>query len=172
MLPVSASDPLVSLSVRVVATAEAPTSRPAVTAAIGRGVLRHLVQAGLAPLLEVPLPDGRRADVMALAPDGRITIIEIKSCPADYLTDRKWQAYASFCDRFSFAVSAEFPLGLLPDEPGILVADAYDAVQVRPMQTLTLAPARRRSLHLRFARLAALRTLGLVDDEQPVPADP
>ncbi len=139
--------------------------RPAVTAALARGVLRHLVQSGHAPLAEVPLPDGRRADVMALGPDGRITIIEIKSCPADYLTDRKWQAYAAFCDCFAFAVSEEFPLDLLPEEPGILVADAYDAVQVRPMQTFALASARRRSLHLRFARLAAFRSLGLAEEQ-------
>ncbi|WP_027135394.1 MmcB family DNA repair protein [Geminicoccus roseus] len=143
--------------------APAPPGRPAVTAAVCRGVLRHLVQAGHAPLVEMPLPDGRRADIMALGPDGRITIIEIKSCPADYLTDRKWQAYAAFCDRFGFAVAADFPLDLLPPEPGILVADAYDAAEIRPLQDFTLASARRRVLHLRFARLAALRTLGAAD---------
>ena len=110
--------------------------RPLVTAAVARGVLRHLVQAGHAPMTEVPLPDGRRADVMALGPDGRITIIEVKSCPADYLTDRKWHAYSAFCDLFGFAVSADFPLDLLPGEPGILVADAYDAAMVRPLQAL------------------------------------
>jgi hypothetical protein len=138
-------------------------SRPAITAALSRGVLRHLVQAGYAPLVEVPLPDGRRADVMALGPDGRITIVEIKSCPADYLTDRKWRAYAAYCDQFGFAVAADFPLDLLPEEPGILVADAYEAVQIRPFQTFLLAPARRRALHLRFGRLAALRVLGIAE---------
>jgi hypothetical protein len=139
-------------------------ARPAVTAAIARGVLRHLVQAGHAPLLEVPLPDGRRADVMALSPDGRITIVEIKSCPADYLTDRKWRAYAAYCDLFGFAVASDFPLDLLPPEPGVLVADAYDAAEIRPWQAFPLAPARRRVLHLRFARLAALRTLDAVEE--------
>lgn len=137
-----------------------PAGRSAVTLALSRGVLRHLVQAGQAPLAEMPLPDGRRADVMALGPDGKITIIEIKSCPADYLSDRKWHAYAAYCDRFGFAVAADFPLDLLPPEPGILVADAYDAVEIRPLQDCPLGAARRRNLHLRFARLAALRALG------------
>ena len=111
------------------------------------------------------MPDGRRADVMALAPSGRITIIEVKSCPADFLSDRKWQAYSAFCDCFGFAVPADFPFGLLPEETGILVADAYDAALIRPLQNFVLASARRRCLHLRFARLAALRSLGLPDIE-------
>ncbi len=140
---------------------EMPASRPEVTRAVARGVVRHLVQAGMAPILEVPLPNGRRADIMALGQDGRITIIEVKSCAADYLTDRKWRFYADFCDRFGFAVAAGFPLDLLPPEPGVLVADAYDAAEIRPLQPFTLAAARRRVLQLRFARLAALRSLGV-----------
>ena len=144
---------------------EVPPGRPAVTSSVLRGVVRHLVERGSAPLCEVPLPDGRRADVMALAPDGRITIIEVKSGPADYLADRKWRGYGAFCDLFGFAVATEFPLNLLPEEPGILVADPYEAVEVRPLQPFVMASARRRALHLRFARLAALRALGLADTD-------
>lgn len=136
-------------------------SRPATTGTVLRGMVRHLVARGEAPLVEVPLPDGRRADIMALAPDGTITLIEVKSCLDDFRVDRKWGAYLAFCDRFGFAVPESFPLACLPEEPGIMVADGYDAIELRPLMQLRLAPARRRMLHLRFARLAALRTLGL-----------
>jgi hypothetical protein len=35
---------------------------------------------------------------------GEIWIVEIKSSPADYLSDSKWRDYMDFCDRFYFAI--------------------------------------------------------------------
>ena len=41
-------------------------SRPQTTLGVTRGAARLMVDLGYAPLLEVGLPNGRRADVMAL----------------------------------------------------------------------------------------------------------
>jgi hypothetical protein len=134
-------------------------SRPEVTGQVTRGVARLMVDLGYAPLLEVGLPNGRRADVMALGRRGEIVICEVKSGPADYLTDRKWGDYMPFCDRFFFAVAPEFPRDLLPPEPGLIVADAFGGAVVREPERACLAGARRKALTLAFARLAAGRAL-------------
>jgi len=132
-------------------------SRPETTGLVTRGAARLMTDLGYAPLLEVGLPNGRRADVMALGPRGEIAICEVKSGPEDYLTDRKWGEYLPFCDHFYFAVAPEFPQALLPDEPGLIVADAFGGAVLRPAPHTPLAGARRKALTLAFARLAAGR---------------
>ena len=132
-------------------------------AAIVRGVRRHLWAAGQSSIAEAMLPNGRRADVMALDSDGRFTIIEVKSSVADFRSDSKWPEYLPFCDRFGFAVDADFPADLIPDEVGLIVADSFDAAVVRPLAERPLAPARRRALLLRFAAMAAERLHRLED---------
>jgi len=114
-------------------------------------------------LPEAPLPPGLRADVLALAPDGEIWIVECKSCWADYRADAKWAGYLEWADRFFWAVPPEFPARFLPPESGLIVADAYDAEILRFPDTARLAPARRKALTLRFARLAAARLHKLSD---------
>jgi hypothetical protein len=126
---------------------------------VTRGAARLLVDMGYAPLLEVGLPNGRRADVMALGRKGDIVICEVKSGVEDYRVDRKWPEYAPYCDAFFFAVAAEFPQTLLPDHPGLIVADGFGGAVIRDAPPTPLAPARRKALTLAFARLAALRTL-------------
>ena len=64
-------------------------SRPQTTLSVTRGAGRLMVDLGYAPLLEVCLPNGRRADVMALGPRGDIVICEVKSSVDDYRVDRK-----------------------------------------------------------------------------------
>ncbi len=132
-------------------------SRPETTEAVTRGAARLLAALGYAPLLEVSLPNGRRADVMALGPRGEIAIVEVKSGALDYRTDRKWGEYLPFCEAFYFAVAPEFPRDILPEEPGLIVADGFGGAVLREAPTAALAPARRKSLTLAFARLAALR---------------
>ena len=134
-------------------------SRPETTLSVTRGAARLLVDMGYAPLLEVGLPNGRRADVMALGPRGDIVICEVKSGIEDYRVDRKWGEYGPYCDAFYFAVAPEFPAGVLPDEPGLIVADGFGGAVVRDAPLIPLAPARRKALTLAFARLGALRTL-------------
>jgi len=137
-------------------------SRPETTSAVTRGAARLFVALGYAPLMEVGLPNGRRADIMALGPRGEIVIAEVKSGLDDYRTDRKWGAYLAYCDAFYFAVSPEFPKGVLPEGPGLIVADAFDGAVLRETPVTPLAGARRKALTIAFGRLAAGRaSLGL-----------
>jgi hypothetical protein len=134
-------------------------SRPETTLGVTRGAARLLADMGYAPLLEVCLPNGRRADVMALGRKGDIVIVEVKSGIEDYRVDRKWPEYAPFCDAFFFAVAPDFPEGVMPEEPGLIVADQFGGAVVRDAPVLGLAPARRKALTIAFGRLAAMRTL-------------
>ncbi|KQS57599.1 hypothetical protein ASG17_02470 [Brevundimonas sp. Leaf363] len=134
-------------------------SRPETTLSVTRGAARLLADMGYAPLLEVCLPNGRRADVMALGRKGDIVICEVKSGVDDFRVDQKWPEYAPFCDAFFFAVSPEFPQDVLPQEPGLICADAFGGAVIREAPVLPLAPARRKALTLAFARLGAMRTL-------------
>ena len=136
-------------------------NRPATTQLVTRGAARFFVDLGWAPLLEVGLPNGRRADVLALGPKGQLAIVEVKSGLEDYRTDRKWHEYRDWCDRFYFAVAPEFPREILPPGPGLIVADAFGGAILIECEPVPLAPARRKSLTLAFARLAALRAMAL-----------
>lgn len=134
-------------------------SRPETTLGVTRGAARLLMDMGYAPLTEVCLPNGRRADVMAIGRRGDIVICEVKSSVDDYRTDRKWPEYAPYCDAFFFAVAPEFPQDILPDEPGLIIADGFGGAVVRDAPVSPLAPARRKALTLAFARLGALRSM-------------
>ncbi len=131
--------------------------------ALARGVCRALMERGAGTLTEFTLRSGRRADVIALDRDGRFTIVEVKTSPADFRSDGKWPEYLDFCDRFFFAVPESFPRELLPREHGVMVADAYDAQILRPSAERSMNAARRRALILRFARAAAQRLTRLND---------
>ncbi len=132
-------------------------SRPDITAALARGVTRMLVDHGLATLLEVPLANSRRADVMGLTQQGEIWIVETKSCLEDYAVDLKWPDYLEYCERFFFAVTEDFPRELIPEEVGLIVADGFGGAILRDAPTRPLNAARRKAVTLAFARLAALR---------------
>ena len=134
-------------------------SRPETTGAVTRGAARLFTALGYAPLLEVGLPNGRRADIMALGPRGQIAVVEVKSGLHDYRADRKWGEYLPYCDAFFFAVAPEFPRDILPPEPGLIVADAFDGAVLREAPVTSLAGARRRALTVAFGRLAAMRAM-------------
>lgn len=124
---------------------------------IARGVCRHFRALNRAVLLEVPLADGRRCDVMALDERGDIVIVEIKSCAADFRGDDKWSDYRQWCDRFYFAVLSEFPQDLIPEDCGLILADRFGAECVRESMEHRLNAPRRKALTLRFARCSAFR---------------
>lgn len=153
----------------VTAAIEAGGTRPEATLAITRGVCRLWRARAAAPLLEVPLADGRRADVLVLADDGTIAIVEVKSSVADFRVDAKWPDYLAWCDRFYFAVAADFPQARLPEGVGLIVADAFGGEIIRddprPPDETRLAAARRRTLTLRCARIAAERLQRLADPQ-------
>jgi len=130
---------------------------------IARGTARALAQRSYASLGEVTLGNGRRADLLALARDGTLLIVEVKSSVADFRSDRKWPEYREYCDRLSFAVPAEFPHGLIPEDCGLIVADPFGATILRDGAEARLGAARRKALTLHFARLAASRLQRLVD---------
>ncbi|MBV9251817.1 MAG: MmcB family DNA repair protein [Acetobacteraceae bacterium] len=131
--------------------------------AIRRATARLCCRLGWAPLHEVPLPNGRRADILALRPDGCFACIEVKSGPRDFLTDLKWPDYLPFADELFFAVDAEFPCELLPQETGLIVASGLEAELLRDAPAHPLPGARRRALLHRFAMVAAGRLTAIED---------
>lgn len=132
---------------------------------VRRAAARLCVQMGWSPVHEVPLPNHRRADILALRGDGGFVCIEVKSGVRDFLTDGKWPEYREFSDALYFAVDGDFPLALLPEDTGLIVACGPEAEIVREAPPHPLAPARRRALLHRFATLAAQRLAWLEDPE-------
>ena len=151
--------------------ASQPIAAPENQLAIRRAVAQLCGRLAWAVLHEVPLPNGRRADLLALRPDGGFVCIEVKSGPRDFLTDLKWQDYRPFCDALYFAVDDGFPQTLLPAEVGVMVACVgpyclpagvtAEADLLREAPIHRLAPATRRALTQRFATLAATRLSAL-----------
>ena len=130
--------------------------RDAVTREVCRGVGRLMRAHGFASLNELPLPNGRRADVVGLSASGDIWIVEVKSSVEDFRVDNKWPEYRDFSDALFFAVAPDFPVDILPADTGLILADRYGGEIVRAAPETRLAPARRKSMTLRFARAAAL----------------
>ena len=143
-----------------------PTVEPAATATLlARGVCRALDRLGYASLVEFPLANGRRADILGLGKSGDLLIVEIKSSVADFRADRKWGTYRDFADRLYFAVPNHFPQVLIPEECGLMVADPFGAALLREGRSTPLNPGRRRALMLHFARIAAARLRRCLDPE-------
>ena len=131
--------------------------------ALARGVARLFADLGQTALFEFSLRNRRRADVTALAADGLFTIAEIKTSVADFRADQKWPDYLPFCDFFYFAVPTDFPTALIPDECGLIVADAYGGAIVREAPEVRMNATRRRALALRYGRTAARRLMRHTD---------
>ncbi len=93
--------------------------------AIARGTARYLHALGYCVVSELPLPSGRRADLVALGGDGEIIIVEIKSSVADFRADQKWMDYRLHCDRLFFATIVDVPRAIFPADAGLIVADAF-----------------------------------------------
>jgi hypothetical protein len=136
-----------------------------VAADVVRGVSRLLYRQDYIAVAEVPLGNGRRADIMALGPKGEVIIVEIKVSRADLLGDGKWPFYLDYCDRYFWAVPQGFDLALFdreelaPATSGLIIADRYDAAILREPVATPLASSRRRAETLRVARMAARRLL-------------
>ena len=124
---------------------------------LARGVARALRALDFVSVEEMVPEPGLRVDLMALGPKGQVWVIECKSGAVDFRADQKWRNYLGFCDRFFWAVDADFPVGLLPGGTGLILADAYDAEIIRMGDETLLAAPRRKALLHRFARHAATR---------------
>ena len=130
---------------------------------LARGVARHLASLNFACVEEFTVTRGLRVDVMALGPKGELWVVECKSSRADFMSDSKWQGYLEWCDRYFWAVDEAFPTDLLPDQTGLIIADAYDAEILRMAPEDKLAPARRKKMLHQFATHAARRLQALRD---------
>jgi hypothetical protein len=151
---------------RQISLVPAPDGRQSETAlAIARGTARLLRSLGFACIGELPLPSGRRADLVALNERGEIWIVEIKSSVEDLRTDQKWPEYRAHCDRLFFAFTQELPCEIFPADTGLIVADAYGAhLQCEAPEHRLPAPTRK-LIMLRFAMAAAQRLNRLADPQ-------
>ena len=135
--------------------------------AIARGTARHLHALGYCVVSELPLPSGRRADLVALGSNGEIVIVEIKSSIADFRADQKWMDYRLHCDRLFFATVVDVPCEIFPKDTGLIVADAFGAAIICEAPEHRLPAPTRKAMMLRFARAAALRLQALADRHGP-----
>ena len=134
----------------------APDGRQSETAlAIARGTARLLRSLGFSCVSELPLPSGRRADLVALNERGEIWIVEIKSSVEDLRADQKWHEYRAHCDRLFFAFTQDLPCEIFPAETGLIVADAYGAHLHCEAPEHRLAAPTRKQMTIRFAMAAA-----------------
>jgi hypothetical protein len=158
-------------------TAAAPASVPVdgrqsqTALAVARGTTRLLHALGYSVVAELPLPSGRRADLVALGRDGEIWIIEIKSSIADFRADQKWTDYRLHCDKLFFATTLAVPCEIFPEDAGLIVADAFGAAITCEAPEHRLHAATRKCMLLAFARAAAIRLSALADPEGIVNSD-
>ena len=127
--------------------------------AVARGTARLLHAHGFCVVSELPLPSGRRADLVALNARGEFWIIEIKSSIEDFRVDRKWPDYRAYCDRLFFATHPDVPLDIFPEDCGLLLSDGYGAHLLREAPEHKLPPATRKAVTLDFSRSAAQRLM-------------
>ena len=139
------------------AVTETQVAAAELTQHVTRGVCRGLGELSYAVLTEFTLANGRRVDVMGLGPDGTFLAAEVKVTTTDFLGDTKWPDYLPYCDAFYFAVPEHFPLDLVPEDCGLIVADAYGAEVLRRPDHAALHASRRKAVMLRYARVAADR---------------
>jgi len=143
-----------------------PDRRQSETAlAIARGTSRLLRSLGFSCISELPLPSGRRADLVALNERGEIWIVEIKSSVEDFRADHKWEDYRAHCDRLFFAFTLDLSCDLFPKDTGLIVADAYGAHLFCEAPEHRLPAPTRKLMTVRFALAAAQRISRLIDPQ-------
>ncbi|HEU5018138.1 MAG TPA: MmcB family DNA repair protein [Pseudolabrys sp.] len=134
---------------------------------IARGTARLLHAHGFCVVSELPLPSGRRADLVALHGNGDIWIVEIKSSVSDFRADQKWRDYRAHCDRLFFATCLEVPCEIFPPDTGLIVADAFGAEFRCDAPEHRLRAPTRKLMMIAFARAAAVRLQALTDPNGP-----
>lgn len=143
-----------------------PDRRQSETAlVVARGTARLLRSLGFSCISELPLPSGRRADLVALNERGEIWIIEIKSSVEDLRADHKWEDYRAHCDRLFFAFTQDLSWTIFPENTGLIVADAYGAHMHCEAPEHRLPAATRKLMTVRFALAAAQRINRLIDPQ-------
>ena len=151
------------------ASSDSRASLAPCAADVARGIGRLFARNGIWCLSEVPLKNGRRADLMGIDAKGLVVVVEIKVARADLLGDAKWPDYLDFCDRFYWGLPPGLDRALLdreafrPQTCGVIVADGYDAEILRPAALDPLATARRKTQIESLARIAMRRHMALLD---------
>lgn len=136
---------------------------------VARGISRLFARNDIWCLPEMPLRNGRRADLMGIDAKGQVIIVEIKVARGDLMGDGKWTDYLDHCDRFFWGLASHLDRACMeseafrPDQCGLIVADGYDAEILRPAPLMPLAAARRKVEVERLAR-AALRRQAVASD--------
>ena len=147
----------------------APPAIDSTATDVARGIGRLFARNDIWCLAEMPLANGRRADLIGVDARGQIVIVEIKVARADLLGDSKWADYRDFCDRFYWGVPPGLDRAPLdsaafqPERCGVIVADGYDGEILRPAPLEPLAPARRKALTQKLARVVLRRHAMLID---------
>ena len=158
--------PAMESSAQKINLVPAPDRRQSETAlAIARGSARLLHALGFACISELPLPSGRRADLVAINERGDIWIVEIKSSIEDLRADQKWPEYRAHCDRLFFAFTQDMPCELFPKDTGLIVADAYGAHMVCDAPEHRLPAPTRKLMTVRFGITSAQRMNRLIDPQ-------
>ena len=152
-----------SIAVNLVPPSDGRQSQTAL--AVARGTARWLGSLGFSCIGELPLPSGRRADLVALNGRGDLWIIEIKSSVEDLRADHKWQDYRAHCDRLFFAFPQDLPCEIFPAETGLIVADAYGAHLHCEAPEHRLPAPTRKLMTVRFGMAAAQRINRLIDPQ-------
>ncbi|RNJ61398.1 MAG: DNA repair protein MmcB-related protein [Porphyrobacter sp. IPPAS B-1204] len=157
------------MSGRPLPTSDSLTAPALAAADVARGIGRLFARNDIWCLAEVPLKNGRRADLMGIDAKGLVVIVEIKVARADLLGDAKWPDYLDYCDRFYWGLPPGLDRAPLdseayrPETCGVIVADGYDAEILRPAALDPLAAARRKTQVEHLARVAMRRHMALID---------
>ena len=124
---------------------------------VRHGVQRLFLRLGIPVLSELPLADGRRADLVGITRKSEVIIVEIKSSIEDLKADHKWQDYRAHCDRLYFASHNGVAMELFPADCGFILADGFDGYIMREAPEHRMSSPSRKALMLRFSRVAARR---------------
>ena len=127
------------------------------TRRITDAIARSYYGQGDGVLREFRLKVRRRVDLITITDQGLITIIEIKSSPEDFRSDKKWGEYIEWADRFYFGVGDNFPIDILPKEHGIIKTDGFDCHEARPSLVNKLNGSRRNTLVRNMAKASMRR---------------
>ena len=127
------------------------------TQRITDAIARSYFGQGDGVLREFKLKNRRRVDLVIINEKGWIIIIEIKSSPADFLSDKKWGEYIDWADQFYFGVAHNFPISILPKEHGIITTDGFDVYQAQPSPIHALNGSRRNNLICKMAKASMRR---------------
>ena len=141
-----------------------PVLGPLETADITRGVCRHMRNLNYSVLVEFRLQSKRRVDVIGMNNAGKFMIVEIKSSMNDFRSDKKWYEYKPYADQLYFAVANGFPTEVLPNDCGVIIADAYHAHILQEAPILPMNGIRRKKQFIRFAKTAADRLYRTIDE--------